>query len=66
MLIKYFQDEHGASLWKYAELIEKDDEKLGYMESVLAEKPILLGSMFEPKTGANLFRCIKPFFFPFG
>ena len=64
MLIECFQDERGANLWKYAEIIKKDDEKLGYMESVLAGKQILLGLMFEPKTAANLFKCIKPFFSP--
>ena len=65
MLIERFQDERSTILWKYADLIDNNDEKLGYMESVPTGKPIL-GSMFEPKTAANLFRCIKPFFFPFG
>lgn len=66
MLIERFQGERGAILWKYVELIEENDGKLGYMESVLAGKPILLGSMFEPKTATDLFRCMKPFFFLFG
>ena len=63
MVIERFQDERGAILWKYVEFIEENDEKLRYMESVLAGKPILLGSMFEPKTAADLFRCMKPFSF---
>lgn len=62
MLIERFQDERGAILWKYVELIEENDEKLGYMESVLSGKPILLRSMLESKAAADLFRCMKPSF----
>ena len=42
----------------------RNDEKLGYMESILAGKLILLGSMIEPKTAANLVQMYKAFLFP--
>ena len=60
MLIERLQDERGTILRKYAELIERNDGKLGYMGCRRETNTV-----FEPKT-ADLFRCIKPFFFLFG
>ena len=56
-LAKCKQDKRREVLLKYADIIQENAERLGYLETIVVGKGKLSGAVWEPLTAAELFRC---------